>query len=87
MDKGKIRLLATSHVHLQPSIPNFITKYFPCFFFKKIKGFGGPQGQEDGGGNAISYKGVTVGITEIHENKALIINFIFSVSVQVHPRW
>ena len=29
----------------------------------KIKGFGGPQGQGGGGGNAVSYEGVTVGAT------------------------
>ena len=67
---------------------NTMTKYWnTSLVFLKIKGFGGPQGQGGGGDNAVSYEGVTVEVIQIHENEALIINFIFSVSVNVHPRW
>ena len=46
------------------SEPNSMTKYFnTSLVFQKIKGFVGPQQQGDGGGNAVSYEGVTVGVT------------------------
>ena len=62
------------------SVPNSMTKYWnTSLVFLKIKGFGSSQGQGGGGGNPVSYKGATV--IWIHENEALIINFIFSVSV------
>ena len=35
-------------------------------------GFGGSSRSRGGGGNAVSYEGVTVGVTYIHENEALI---------------
>ena len=32
-------------------------------------------------------KELQLGLHKYNENEALIINFIFSVSVKVHPRW
>ena len=69
---------------------NTMTKYWntSLVFFFKIKGFGGPQGQ--GGGEVVMLfhmKELQLRLHKYMKNKALIINFIFSVSVNVHPRW
>ena len=55
-------------------------------FFKKVKGFGGPQGQEDGGGNAFSYEGVAV-INKYMKMKLSLSILFFLVSVKFQPRW